>query len=87
MLNFNHIARDQRKRYHCIRAETDTDIMSAINDGMDQTSTHLLHSKRVQKSDNNLWHFRTHLTGSIVQGHSRLHAVATSYKPDCNNTV
>ena len=44
--------------------------MSVIIDGMDQNSTHLPHSKRVQKSDSNLWHFRTHLTGSIVHGHS-----------------
>ena len=44
--------------------------MSVIIDGMDQNSTHLPHSKRVQKSDSNLWHFRTHLTGCIVHGHS-----------------
>lgn len=41
-----------------------------IIDGMDQNSTNLPHSKRLQKSDCNLWHFGTHLTGCIVHGHS-----------------
>ena len=44
--------------------------MSVIIDGMDQNSTYLPYSKRVQKSDSNLWHLHTHLTGSIVHGHS-----------------
>ncbi|KAL5471625.1 hypothetical protein EMCRGX_G029762 [Ephydatia muelleri] len=47
---------DQRKRYHCIRerAETDRSIMPVIIDGMDQNSTQLPHTKRLQKSDANL---------------------------------
>ena len=62
--------RDQRKRYHCIRERTETDrsIMSVIIDGMDQNSTQLPHTKRLQKSDANVWHFRTHLTGAILHG-------------------
>ncbi|KAL5509184.1 hypothetical protein EMCRGX_G004502 [Ephydatia muelleri] len=43
--------------------------MSIIIDGMDQNSTNLPHCKQMQKSDSNLWHFRTHLTGCIVHGH------------------
>lgn len=66
-----HFCRDQRKRYHCIRerAETDRNVMSIIIDGMDQNSTQLPHTKRMQKTDANLWHFRTHITGVIVHGH------------------
>ena len=69
MTNINY--RDQRRRYHQIRehAETNPSIMSIIIDGMDQNSTNLPHCKRMQKSDSNLWHFRTHLTGCIVHGH------------------
>lgn len=63
--------RQQRKRYHTIRerAETDSNIMSVIIDGMDQNATNLPHTKRMQKSDVNLWHLRNHLTGVIVHGH------------------
>ena len=43
--------------------------MSIIIDGMDQNSTQLPHTKRLQKSDAHLWHFRTHLTGAILHGH------------------
>ena len=42
--------------------------MSVIIDGMDQNSTQLPHTKRLQKSDANLWHFWTHLTGAILHG-------------------
>ena len=63
--------RDQRRQYHqiCEHAKTNPSIMSIIIDGMDQNSTNLPHCKRMQKSDSNLWHFRTHLTGCIVHGH------------------
>ena len=43
--------------------------MSIIIDGMDQNSTQLLHIKQLQKSDANLWHFKTLLTGTILHGH------------------
>lgn len=63
--------RDQRRWYHQIRehAGTNPSIMSVIIDGMDQNSTNLPHCKRIQMSDSNLWHFRTHLIGCIVHGH------------------
>jgi hypothetical protein len=79
LMELNHLLDDhiklqmeQRKRYHSIReqAETDMTIMSVIIDGMDQNSTNLPHMKRIQKSDVNLWFLRTHLTGAIVHGHA-----------------
>ena len=65
-ISFCSCNRDQRRRYHCIRdkAETDPSIVSIIIDGMDQNSTNLPHCKRLQKSDSNRWHFRTHVTGT-----------------------
>lgn len=68
LLNYLLSDRDQRRRYHTIRekAETDQSIMSIIIDGMDQNATNLPHCKRVQKSDCNKWHLRTHLTGMCV---------------------
>ena len=80
----------REKRYHAIRerAETDSNIMSIIIDGMDQNTTQLPHTKRLQKSDVNLWHFRTHITGCIVHGH---HAViymdCMQWPHDPNHTI
>ena len=36
---------------------------------MDQNFTNLPYSKQLIKSDVNLWHLRTHLTGIIIRGH------------------
>ena len=62
------IIRDQRARYHDIRskAEVDSSIMSIIIDGMDQSATNLPHLKKISKSTVNLWHLRTHLTGTCT---------------------
>ena len=47
--------------------------MSVNIDGTDQNFTNLPYSKQLIKSDVNLWHLRTHLTGIIIRGHELLH--------------